>query len=205
MLGRIKEVFLSIVNPKLVKAIRATRGNQTPVTFGMWKKQKKSLHNKHVYWPVHETSIVSGYKNVYAGVDTCPGYMPGCYIQAIGKIHIGDYTQISANVGIITANHDMYDNRKHIVDNIVIGKYCWIGMNSMVLPGVILGDNTIVGAGSVVTKSFPDGYCVLVGNPAKKIRDLNRDEVIHHVCENKYNGYIPSDQFKEFRKKNLNI
>ena len=43
-------------------------------------------------------------------------------------------------------------------------------MNSMILPGVVLGDRTIVGAGSVVTKYFPEGNCVIAGNPAKVIK-----------------------------------
>jgi len=46
-------------------------------------------------------------------------------------------------------------------------------MNSIILPGVLLGEKTIVGAGSVVTKSFPDGNCIVAGNPAKVIRNLN--------------------------------
>ena len=54
---------------------------------------------------------------------------------------------------------------------VVIGENCWLGMNSVILPGVSLGDNTIVGAGSVVTKSFMDGNCVIGGNPARIIRD----------------------------------
>ena len=45
-------------------------------------------------------------------------------------------------------------------------------MNSVILPGVTVGTRTIVGAGSVVTKSFPEGNCVVAGNPAKKIKDL---------------------------------
>lgn len=205
MLRKIKVLIVRVFFRALDKKIRQTRGTQTPVTFRYWFMQKVLGFNKNCYWPVHHTSIVTGYRNIDAGIDTSPGYMPGCYIQAIGKISIGDYTQISANVGLITANHDLYDNSKHIVDSIKIGKYCWVGMNSMVLPGVELGDYTIVGAGSVVTKSFPDGYCVVAGNPAKVIKKLDPSEVVLHKNETPYNGYIPHSQFSQFRKDNLNV
>jgi acetyltransferase-like isoleucine patch superfamily enzyme len=46
-------------------------------------------------------------------------------------------------------------------------------MNAVILPGVTLGENTIVGAGAIVTKSFPEGWCVLAGNPARVIRKLD--------------------------------
>ncbi|MBS7109518.1 MAG: hypothetical protein KH076_09760 [Streptococcus sp.] len=49
-------------------------------------------------------------------------------------------------------------------------------MNSVILPGVILGDHTIVGAGAVVTHSFPDGYCIIGGNPARIIKALDISE-----------------------------
>lgn len=52
---------------------------------------------------------------------------------------------------------------------ITIGDNCWIGMNAVVLTGVELGDYTTVGAGAVVTHSFP-GHCVIAGNPARVIR-----------------------------------
>ena len=45
-------------------------------------------------------------------------------------------------------------------------------MNSVILPGVVLGDHTIVGAGSVVTRSFEEGHCVIAGVPARKIKEL---------------------------------
>ncbi len=60
-------------------------------------------------------------------------------------------------------------------------EHCWIGMNSMILPGVTLGPHTVVGAGSVVTKSFPDGYCVIAGNPAKIIKVLDRKAFMHNI------------------------
>ena len=76
-------------------------------------------------------------------------------------------------MGLITANHDPANPATHLDPKpINIGKNCWIGMNSVILPGVTLGDNTTVGAGSVVTKSFPEGNCVIAGNPARIIRQL---------------------------------
>lgn len=189
-----------------LRPLYETRNTQTPIKVSMWFLQKVIGFNRHAYWPLHFTSLVVDYRNIYAGVETSPGYMPGCYIQAIGKIYIGDYTQISCNVGMISSNHDLNDNRKKSrLENIVIGRYCWIGMNSMILPGVELGDYTIVGAGSVVTKSFREGYCVIAGNPAKFIKRLNLKECVLHKSKYEYNGYIPKKQFEAFRKKYLNV
>jgi len=81
-------------------------------------------------------------------------------------------------VGIITANHDPADLCRHLPGKPVeLGECCWIGMNSVILPGVTLGPHTIVGAGSVVTHSFADGYCVIAGNPARLVRTLDRTQV----------------------------
>lgn len=201
----LKKLIKNLFFKDLYKKIIETSKNQTPIKFKMWFYQKILGFNKEAYWPMHFTSIVTGVENIYAGIDTSPGYMPGCYIQGIGKIHIGDYTQISANVGIITANHDLYDSRKHMPDSVVIGKYSWIGMNAMILPGVVLGDFTIVGAGSVVTKSFADGYCVIGGNPAKVIKILDKDRCVPFKNEYEYFGYLTHEEFSIYRSKYLNI
>jgi acetyltransferase-like isoleucine patch superfamily enzyme len=167
----------------------------------MWIRQKIFRKN-NAYFPIHKNSTVGGVKNIYAGIEVSPGYSPGCYIQGIGKIYIGDYTQIAPNVGIISANHDLYDNRKHIPSSVYIGQYCWIGMGAIILPGVVLGDYTIVGAGSIVTKSFPDGYCVIGGNPAKLIKKLSPNMCIFHKSKYEYNGYVKSSKFKKYLKNN---
>ncbi|WP_327573392.1 acyltransferase [Roseateles sp.] len=141
---------------------------------------------------------------VHIGIETSPGLMPGCYIQGSNGIEIGDYTQIAAGVKIISANHLLTDIRAHLKTRpIRIGKYCWLGANSVILPGVELGTYTIVGAGAIVTKSFPEGYCVIAGNPARIIKDLNPAECIFHESDYKYNGFIRSDRFEEFRTKFL--
>ena len=89
------------------------------------------------------------------------------------KIYLGRGVYIAPNVGIITANHDLNNLKKHVNgEDVIIGNYSWIGMNSVILPGVELGERTIVGAGSVVTKCFPEGNVVIGGNPAKVIKKL---------------------------------
>lgn len=101
----------------------------------------------------------------------------GIYYQAIEKITIGKGSFIGPNVGLITANHDTSDLNSHQeAKPITLGENCWIGMNSIILPGVTLGPNTTVGAGSVVTKSFPEGHCIIAGNPARLLRQLDLGE-----------------------------
>jgi acetyltransferase-like isoleucine patch superfamily enzyme len=88
-------------------------------------------------------------------------------------IELGKNVRIGWNVQLISRNHNIYD--PNIVEKrkkIVINDNCWIGANSVILPGVKLGKNTIVAAGAVVNNSFPDGYCVIGGVPAKKIKDI---------------------------------
>ena len=97
-------------------------------------------------------------------------WSPGVYIQDTPRIHIGVRCFIGPNVGIIAINHDPRNPSQHLkADDVYLGNDCWVGMNSVILPGVMLGEYTTVGAGSVVTHSFPDGHCTIAGNPAKLI------------------------------------
>ena len=128
-----------------------------------------------VPWPIGKTTTITNWKNISFNPDSLNVFQsPGCYFQAIdGKISIGKNVQIAPNVGIVTANHDI-NNLKYHTDgkDVVIEENCWIGMNSVILPGVILKQHTIVGAGSVVTKSFPNGNCIVAGVPSHVLRQI---------------------------------
>ncbi|MDL2200408.1 DapH/DapD/GlmU-related protein [Halopseudomonas aestusnigri] len=126
-------------------------------------------------FPISHRAKISNPMNIDFHVDDLNNFQsPGIYLQNFsGNIVIGRGTYIAPNVGIITANHDLVNLDQHVQgENVIIGEGCWIGMNSVILPGVTLGDKTIVGAGSVVTKSFTEGGCIIAGNPARVIRKV---------------------------------
>ncbi len=79
-------------------------------------------------------------------------------------IHIGEGSYVA--FGAVLLAHDM---SRLLHKDVVIGKNCFIGCNSIILPGVTIGDSVIVGSGSVVTKSFGDNVLV-AGNPAKVVK-----------------------------------
>jgi acetyltransferase-like isoleucine patch superfamily enzyme len=191
--------------PRMRRVIEETKDTQAPVTLSGWLVQKVLGINREAYWPMHFTSKVGCAHNILAGIASAPGWSPGCYIQGLGKIYIGDYTMIAANVGIISANHDVHDHRRHSPGEVRIGKYCWIGMNCSILPGTSLGDFTVVGAGAVVNKPFPEGYCVIAGNPAKVIRQLDRTKCVAYRDQHEYYGYIPAAEFSAFRSRCLKV
>ena len=133
--------------------------------------------NAGVPWAVHHSSTVYFPHRIQKGKGVFPGDSPGNFIDARNGIEIGDYTNLGPGVGLISANHDLIDNSKYAAeDPIRIGAFCWIGMNAVVLPAIQLGDFTIVGAGAIVTSSFKEGYCVIAGNPAKIIKQLDKDQ-----------------------------
>ncbi len=132
-------------------------------------------HNAATKWAVHFTSTLHNPEKIKRGKQVFPGDSPGVYINANNGMEIGDYTNIGPNVALISANHDFINNDVQTVSSpIKIGRFCWFGNASTVLPAVVLGDFTIVGAGAIVSKSFAEGYCVLAGNPARVVRQLNR-------------------------------
>ncbi|SFM05068.1 acyltransferase [Pelosinus propionicus] len=180
-----------------LRPIYETRGTTHEISLKMWFIQKVIGIHRNVPWPVHHTMYIGGVQNIKMGVGSSLGDNKEIYVQAIGKIEIGDYTRIAAYSRLLCSNHNIYDHREHIEGKILIGRYCWLGIGCTILPNVILGDHTIVGAGAVVTKSFPDGYCVVAGNPAKVVKYLDRDKCIEYKHEHEYVGYTRKDKLKE--------
>lgn len=113
----------------------------------------------HANWGGHHVHFGSG---VYANSNLT--------LVDDGHIYVGNKVMFGPNVTIATANHPIeaslrakglqYNKDVHIGDN------AWIGANTVVCPGVTIGHDTVIGAGSVVTKDIPDG-CVAFGNPCK--------------------------------------
>ncbi len=98
----------------------------------------------------------------------------GCKFQDQGGIYIGDGALIGHNMVLATLNHGLLPEERHdlIPKPIHIGRNVWIGSNSTVLPGVTIGDNAVIGAGSVVTKDIPANM-IAVGCPARVIRRID--------------------------------
>jgi len=104
----------------------------------------------------------------------------GCYIHAIGGINAGNNLTVSAGAKILTSEIDISLFKKesrdcdyHTNSAVSLGDNIWLGANSIVLPGVSLsGQNVIVAAGSVVTKSFDESNVVLAGSPARIIKRI---------------------------------
>lgn len=99
----------------------------------------------------------------------------GVYIQGRNHVIIGNNVVISRSVMIFDAGRSISQRDLHDCKSVSIGDRCWIGAGAIILPGVVLGDDVIVGAGSVVTKSF-SSCSVIAGNPAKVVSLAKSDE-----------------------------
>ena len=111
-------------------------------------------------------------------------------------IYVGDYTMLGPNVTIATAGHpiDPELRRRGLQYNLPvhIGCNCWLGAGVIMMPGVTIGDNTVIGAGSVVTKDIPGGV-VAVGNPCKVLREVGEHDKIYYWRDKK----IDWEEFSE--------
>lgn len=111
--------------------------------------------------------------NIFVGDNFYMNY--NCVILDGAKVEFGDNVFIGPNCGFYTAGHpieiDLRNKGLEYAKPIKVGDNVWFGGNVVVLPGVTIGNNVTIGAGSVVTKDIPDNS-IAYGNPCKKVRDI---------------------------------
>lgn len=94
-------------------------------------------------------------------------------------IYVGDYTMFGPNVVLATAAHpilpELCEKGYQYNAPIHIGKNCWLGAGTIVLPGITIGDHSVIGAGSIVTKDIPS-HVIAVGNPCKVLRKIDEKD-----------------------------
>jgi len=105
-------------------------------------------------------------------------------------IYVGDHTMFGPNVTIATAGHpidlELREQMYQYNMPVHIGKNCWIGAGAIILPGVKIGDGTVIGAGSIVTKDIPSNV-VAVGNPCRVLRKIDEHDKEHYFKNRKIN------------------
>lgn len=112
-------------------------------------------------------------KHIKVGKNFFANY--NCTILDVAPVAIGDNCQMAPNVAIYTAGHPVHpDTRNSAYEygiSVTIGDNVWLGGNTVICPGVRIGSNTVIGAGSVVTKDIPD-WVIAAGNPCRVIRKI---------------------------------
>ncbi len=112
-------------------------------------------------------------RNVHIGNNVV--IMPYFKCMSAGNVYIEDNVRIAMNVSVITNNHDFYERDILTIQDVRICRNAWIGAGATILPGVTIGENAVVGAGSVVTKDV-EANIVVAGNPARIIKELDEDK-----------------------------
>lgn len=116
-------------------------------------------------------------KHIEVGKNFFANY--NCTILDVAKVIIGDNCQIAPNVAIYTAGHPVHPETRRTAYEygieVIIGNDVWIGGNSVICPGVHIGNGAVIGAGSVVTKDIPDN-CIAAGNPCRVIRKITEED-----------------------------
>lgn len=142
-------------------------------------KSDKAFINPPFYCD-YGTHIETG-KNFFANYN--------CTIIDVAKVTIGDNCQFAPNVSIYTAGHPIHPvSRNSLYEygiSVTIGDNVWIGGNTVILPGVHIGSNTVIGAGSVVSKDIPD-WTVAAGNPCRVIRQITEDDKKYYYKDREF-------------------
>lgn len=140
--------------------------------FKLFFIQKICRINSKVNWQVHHSTSVLSPENVERGKNF-KSSSKNCHIDGRSGIIFGKNVWLGPSVKIISQNHNLSKYSEYTIsDPIRIGNNCWIGAGAIILPGVQLGNHTVVAAGSVVTKKFMGINQLIAGNPALFKKEL---------------------------------
>lgn len=131
----------------------------------------------HANWGGHHVHFG---KNVYANFNLT--------LVDDTHIYIGDYTMLGPNVVIATGGHpllpELREKGYQYNASVHIGRNCWLGAGVIIVPGITIGDNVVIGAGSIVTKDIPDNV-LAVGNPCRVLREINDHDKEYYFKDRK--------------------
>lgn len=168
-IGRLREEAFAV---KAFLTQMNNSSNPEEITQILSRILDKEVQDVTVFTPIYINygkHITIG-KNVFINFD--------CTFLALGGITIEDDVLIGPKVSLITENHPLNpQERKGLIGKpIHIKKKAWIGANATILPGVTIGENSVVAAGAVVTKDVPDNT-IVGGIPAKFIKEINNESI----------------------------
>ena len=163
-----------VIAKKLFKAYNKTEDDETEKRENLMKELFKNV-GKNV-WIEPDFRCEFG-KNISIEDDVYINF--GCIILDCAQITIGSHTLLGPNIGLYAANHSL-DAQERINGGcygkpIHIEKNVWLGGDVKILGGVTIGDNTIIGTGSIVTKNIPSNV-IAVGNPCKVLREITEKD-----------------------------
>lgn len=132
----------------------------------------------HANWGGHHVHFG---KNIYANFNLT--------LVDDTHIYVGDFTMFGPNVTVATAGHPVLPELRESAGYqynmpVHIGRNCWIGAGAILLPGVSVGDQSVIGAGSVVTRDIP-ANTVAVGNPCRVLRAINEQDRVYYFRDRK--------------------
>lgn len=140
-------------------------------------------------------------KNIEVGDNFFCNY--NCVILDCNKITIGDNCLFAPNVAVYAAGHPIHPACRNTgyeyAAEIHIGNNVWIGGNAIICPGVTIGDNAMIGAGSVVTKDIPS-WTVAAGNPCRVIREITDDDIEFYFRKKRYDDEAFEDMKKTWEE-----
>lgn len=136
--------------------------------------------------------------NIMIGDDSYINF--NCHFVDDGKIIIGKKVMFGPGVTIATVGHPIRpDMREYMYSQpVVIEDNCWIGAGTIICPGISIGENSVIGAGSVVTKDVPQNS-VAVGNPCRVIREIDEHDMKYYYKDNEITD---EDLLEEARLRN---